>query len=133
MVTPRPPFLTEQDIDGLHDLVGQGLQTVQDFQDPSETLTFTRRTGKGEPTVIKTIRPISIRLGGLQPAESVGGGETTTVGTVKIWSHEVLVDGENVIQPGDQFQWQGHGCRVEFVPPARLGYVALGFRILEGN
>lgn len=127
-VTPRPPFLSDADVAELHDVFGQGLQTVQNFQDPQLTLTFRRRDSNVGWGDVVTLRPISCRLGGIEARESVS--ETTTKGTCKVWAHEVA--GESAIKQGDRFQWLSHVCVVDMVPPERFGYIAIEFTLLEG-
>ena len=127
MVAPKPPFLTTAEIAQLHDLMGQGLQTVQDFQDPAVTVTFRRRGDSGY-TDVATVQPISIRLENQQPQETTA--ETTTTGICKVW--EIDVRGAEP-QPGDRFSWLDHTCVVDVVPPERFGYLAIQFTLLEGN
>lgn len=128
MVTSKPPFLSTAQIAQLHTLMGRGLQTVQDFQEPAETITIKRRDSTLGWVQVMTLTPISIRVNAQSPQETPG--ETRTDGEVKVWATDLTVARP---RPGDRFTWQGHACVIDIVPPERLGTVLVAFTLLESN
>lgn len=130
MVEPGTPFLSEADIANLHDIVGQGLQTVQNFQSPEVLITFMRRTDAGREPIISDVQPISIRLLNQQEQESPVVAETMLRGIAKFWDHDLSFSPP---QPEDRFSWLGHTCRVLIVHPPRLGTIQVDFQLIEGN
>lgn len=122
------PLLTDATLANLGGIYRQGLETVRRWQDPQELLTFRRRTDAGWVDVAANINPISVRLDSTQ--EQDGRVELSTSGVVRVWVADL---NGATLQPDDRFNWQGHVCVINVVPPTRFDHVAAGFSLLEGN
>lgn len=127
MVVPKPPFLTDADIAELHDLMGQGFQTVQNFQTPQELIEIKRRESSGWVT-IGTFLPISISLKNQQVIGTLEGNEQRKAGLLRLWA----VDYEpHPVRVQDRFTWQNQPCRVTLVPGERFGVIDIDFELID--
>ena len=107
--------------------MGQGFQTVQDFQDPQELIAVKRRGDSGW-IEIGTFYPISIKLANQQAISAEDGNEVRKVGALKMWEIDYSL---LLIKVGDRFNWQNQPCRVTLVPAGRFGTVDVEFELID--
>lgn len=104
-----------------------GLRDVVDWTDTRVAI-MRRDDDTGAFGLALECDAISIRMN-KQSQPATGQPETSQTGTLKVWADA----GEGIIQ-GDRFNWDGRVCVITMVRPMKLGvYVAVDFRILEGN
>ena len=126
-VKPGIPFLSPAAIAQLHDIMGQGYKTVQEFQDPQELLTIKRRLPSGW-TDVGSFRPISIKLLNQQAIGLATGSEIRNAGELKVWEDEFSAA---PIKVGDRFNWQNEPCRVKRASVIRFGVATIEFELID--
>lgn len=128
MVIPRPPFLNDAEIADLHGYYGQGMATVQSFQDPVPVITFARwndTTGAFDELPSVTLIRVSIDNRDEQlTGQNQGVVQSVVQGDLKGW-HPLDV------QKDDRFIWDGQTMRVTVVYPERLGVIRVDFEMQQ--
>ena len=120
------PFISEQENAEILDLMAQGQQTVQNLQDPTETITLMRYDEESEEWKprLTNVWPIYVKLANRQALGLVEKNEIRKSGTLRLWIEDFDIDPVHV---GDRFTWQNQLCVVELIGAKRFHRIDIDF------
>lgn len=106
--------------------MAQGQQTVQNLQDPTETITLMRYDEENEEWTprLTNVWPIYVKLVQRQALGLVEKNEIRKSGTLRLWIEDFDIDPVHV---GDRFTWQNQLCVVELIGAKRFHRIDIDF------